>query len=257
MNQSASISVGKRVGDIAEACIREWTTKASETCSHVVFKAALMEGNRKEGVSKEMFEHIWATLSGMPCWDSDEVNAPWTSHVTYDVPPDMLEKSVTDLRRQSHCMRTTLECDAHGNDAEQVVTYLDVPPLRLGIATHAAIQVYLERRCSTRNYVKKEANFNKISVDVKKTLTFKEHYDWQYAFTLRYREPYHKTHDLMNNVEDKDMIFRDPPVCLFEISCAGIKDTHDHQYFTDSFLCKMTDVLPPTWRSIPLHVKVK
>lgn len=252
---NTSISVEQCVGHLAEECIAEWTTKASDHCNRVFFKAALAEGNRREGLSFEMFEHIWSALSAMPCWKEGEVDKPWISTVIYDIPPNMLEKDVEDLRKESYILKTTLECDDQGNNAQQIVAYLKTPPLRLGIATHAAIDVCIERQCGTRNYIKKEANYNKIMIDVSKKLTFHEHFDWHYEFTLRYREPYFNTHDLMEDVVDKDIIFRDPPVCLFHISCDGVKDTHDHAYFADSFLCKVMDILPPSWRSIPIHVK--
>ena len=252
---NGSISVEKTIGELAHTCMREWSAKATDIGSHLVFNAALMEGNRREGVSRDLFTHLWTALSSMTCWEAAELEKPWTSHVTYEIPHDMLEKSVHDLRRNAHALRATLECDSQGNDAEQIVTYLETPPLRLGVGQHASIEVSLERRCKTRNYVKKEATFHKISVEVKKTLTFKEHFDWHYTFTLKYREPYHKTHDLMTDVAEKDMTFCDPPVCFFEISCDGLKDTDDHGYFADSFLCKVTDVLPPRWKAAPLHVK--
>ena len=252
-----SISVEKCVGDLAEECIREWTTKSSDQCGKVLFRAALAEGNRREGISIDMFNHIWSALSVMPCWKDGEVDAPWKNTVIYDVPPNMLEKDVEDLRKKSHVLRTTLQCDDQGNDAEQLVTYLTAPPLNLGIGKHATIDVCIERQCGERNYIKKEANFSKIIIDVTKKLTFHEHFDWEYEFTLRYREPYFNTHDLMDmeDVVDKEMVFRDPPVCLFYISCTGVKNTHDSAYFADSFLCKVMDILPPAWRSIPIHVK--
>ena len=252
---NTSLSVEKCVGNMAEECIREWTAKSSEQCAKVLFKAALNEGNRREGVSMDMFNHIWSALSVMPCWKDGEVEAPWTNPVIYDVPPNMLEKDVEDLRKESYVLSTTMQCDDQGNDAEQLVTYLKNAPLHLGIAKHATIDVCIERQCGIRNYIKKEANFTKITMDVTKTLTFHEHFDWEYTFTLRYREPYFNTHDLMEDVADKDMIFRDPPVCLFHISCAGIKSADDHAYFADSLLCKVMDILPPPWRSIPIHVK--
>jgi len=212
---NTSISVEKCVGDMAEECIREWTAKSSDQPhTQVVFKAAIIEGNRREGVSREMFDHIWSALSKMNCWEAGKADKPWKSTVIYDVPPNMLEKSVEDLRKESHVLQTTLQCDDHGNDAEQIVSYLKKPPLCLGIATHASIDLCIERRCGIRNYIKKEANFLKISLDLTKTLTFKEHYDWHYKFTLRYREPYFNTIDLMDDVVAKDIIFRDRPVCL-------------------------------------------
>lgn len=242
---------------MAQECIHEWTTQSTDhTSVQVVFKASFVEEKHREGVSRGLFDHIWSALSKMNCWEDGEVNKPWKSTVVYDVPPNMLEHNVEDLRKECHVMRTLLQCDDHGNDTEQIVSYLKEPPLSLGIAKHASIDLSIERRCGARNYIKKEANFLRISMDVSKRLVFKEHYDWHYDFILRYREPYFKTHDLMEDVADKDIIFRDPPVCLFEISCAGVKNTHDDAYFTDSFLCKVMDILPPEWRSIPLHVKV-
>ena len=254
-NMNTSISVEKCVGDIAAECIRDWTAKSSDQCATTVFKSAFVEGNRREGISKELFNHIWSELSAMTCWEKGEVEAPWKSTIIYDIPPNMLEKDVEDLRKECHVLTTTLECDDQGNDALLHVSYLEAPPLHMGITKHATVQVCVERQSGARNYIKNEADFKNIAIHVTKRLTFKEHFDWHYDFTMRYREPYYNIRDLMEDVADKDMIFRDPPVCIFNLSCSGVKDTHDYKYFTDSFLCKVMDVLPPAWRSTPLHVK--
>lgn len=254
-----SISVERCVGNMAKTCIDEWSTKpAGEGSGRTVFKASLTEGKRKEGISMNLLQHVWTLLSSMPCWDADEVAKPWTQHVTYDIPPTFLEKDVPALH---HDLSTTLQCDAKGNDAQLVVAYQPSPPLQLGIGpTFGHIDVRLEHECALRNYLKSDATFHKISVDVKKTLTFREHFDWEYTFVLRYREPYHELQlhdpdDHYNDNIDKDFIFRDPPLCFFEISCHGLKQATDHLYFADSFLCKMTDVLPPAWKTTPLYVK--
>lgn len=250
-------AVEQRVRDVAKSCIDEWTQTSGGSGGgegSLLFKANFCEGKRKDGVSKELFEYMYGCLSGMTCWDASQVAEPWQYYVIYDVPSEALEKDVTDLSKRKVGLSAQLECDAKGNNAQLRISYSDAPPVKLGVGFHATINVASEMQCAERNYVKKGTQFSRVVVESRKTFTFKEHYDWHYTFILRYREPYYDTQDLMSDVSEKDMTFRDPPVCLVQITCNAVKSTSDHQYFADSFLCKISDLLPPKWKMVPFHV---
>ena len=239
----------------SSSCTSSSSSSSSSLDARCVLKATIMEGNRKEGMSPGLFEYMYNVLTAMPCFEATGNTAPWSYHVLYDLPPTMLEKDVEPLRERSHRLRTQLHCNADGDDARLVVAYEEKPPLHIGIGKFATLSVCIDRECVSRNYIKKNTNFTKISVEARKTFTFKEHYDWQYTFILKYREPYYETQDLMKDLTENDMTFRDPPVCLFDISCSGVKQTLDHSYFADSLLCKMSDLFPPAWKVVPLHVR--
>lgn len=251
---SAAAAVEQKIRLIAKSCIDEWSSKATETCDTVVFKASFAEGKRKEGVSKELFEHMFKCLAAMTCWDPEQAREPWQYHVIYDIQAEALEKDVTALCKHKVGFSAKLECDAKGNDAQLRISYMDESPVKVGVGHYAAIEVAIERQSTTRNYIKKDADFTKILVEARKTFTFKEHYDWHYTFILRYREPYYETQDLMADISEKDMTFRDPPMCLVQISSDTVKTTTDSNYFADSFLCKITDLLPHEWKMVPLHL---
>lgn len=256
---AAAADVSTEMRDVAQKCMTEWSTKPSDLCHNVIFKGVFTEGKRKYGVSKELFDHMYQTLSNMQCWDPREVALPWKHHIVYEIQPDALEKDdVRTLQSQSHVhhVQTTLKCDAKGNEAALLVSYQDTPSLKLGIGPHVTVHVNIEKQLASKHYIKKDASFTKIIVESSKTFTFKEHFEWTYTFILRYREPYYKNEDLKSqDAIDKDMVFCDPPVCAFELSCSGINTLTDHGYFADSFLCKITDLLPRPWKMIPLHVK--
>ena len=250
----ASDAARRQLGLVAEASIQQWQRERQPTEAFVL-RARLLEGRRKEGVSREHFEHMFGVLSSMTCWDAAEAERPWEHHVVYEVQPEALERDVTDLRARYTDIRATLACDTKGNEANLALAYHDpaLPRARLEVGTAAAIEVSCETVCTSRTYLKKEAQFAKITVESRKTFTFREHFDWQYTFILRSREPYYDNQDLMANVTEKDMTFCDPPLCMFEITCDGLKDTTDHMYLADSLLCKITDLLAPAWRGLPIR----
>lgn len=250
-------AVERHMRNVAKRCLDEWSLKTSELCDNVVFKASFNEGKRRQGMSKELFDHMYACLASMQCWDPQELAKPWTFHVVYELQPEALEKDVTPLRNRATggLVQTILTCDDKGNEAQLLVTYQETPPLLVNVGQHLTIQVNVDKQMTTKNYLKPDTNFTKVTVEAKKTFTFKEHFDWQYTFSLKYREPYHVTEDLMKDVTNKDVTFCDPPLCMFELSCNGMKDVPDHTYFADSFLCKVMDMLPRPWRMIPFQVK--
>lgn len=252
---SSAASVELSVQNVAKACIEQWSAKASDAHDRAGFRASFAEGKRKDGVSKELFEHMFECLARMNCWDPAEAADPWRYFVRYEMQPDALEKDVAGLCKRKHAVRIQLECDSKGNDAGLCVVYEDAPPVQLGVGPYATVNVAIERQCAARNYIRKGSQFSKVLIEARKTFTFKEHYDWQYTFILRYREPYYETQDLITDISAKDMTFRDPPLCLVQISCDAIKTTTDHAYFADSFLCKVSDLLPHDWKLVPMHVK--
>ncbi len=251
----ASTEVVERLRDVAQACIGQWSQKPSSDCDVALFLARFVEGPRKEGVSKKVFDHMLHTVSHMTCWNSAESSQLWKYVVVYDVSLTALERDVDEWAKAKHAVKATVECDARGDNAVLRLSYADEPPLKLGIGPFAAVQVVLEKRCDRGQYLKKDTQFTKIVVEARKTFTFSEHFEWEYAFVLRFREPYVETTDLMKDVDAKDLTFRDPPSCFVELSCRQAKATLDHNYFADSFLCKMTDLLPGAWRMASLHIK--
>lgn len=250
-----STDVAERLQEMAKECIAQWSQKPSDTCDSVVFLARLAEGKRREGVSKAFFDHIFHILSNMTCWDASEKIQPWKFIVKYETTLDALEKDFSELSKSTHSVKPSITCSAKGNDAVLRVSYEEKAPLQVGIGPYATVSVILEKRCETGQYLKKDANFSKILVEARKTFVFREHFDWQYTFIQRFREPYFETSDLMKDVAAKDLTFRDPPSCFVEISCDGITKTDDSAYFADSFLCKISDLLPGGWRMAPFHIK--
>lgn len=248
--------VSTEMRQVAKQCIDEWSQKPSDLCHKVVFKSVFTEGKNKLGMSKELFDHMFQTLSNMQCWDPVEKSSPWKYNVVYELTSDSLEKDdVRILQSQKSNVQTTLSCDTKGNEATMLVTYQDNPSLKLGVGPHVTIHVHMEKQLVSKQYIKKDAAFAKITVESSKTFTYKEHFEWKYTFTLKYREPYYKNEDLVSqDAIDKDMTFCDPPVCVFELSCEGLDTLTDHGYFADSFLCKISDLLPRPWRMIPMHV---
>ena len=190
----------------------------------------------------------------MPCFAND-ADTPWTYHVVYDIPTSMLEVDVQPLKDRSQALRTTLQCKANGDDALLRTTYQETPPLDISVGKYATLRVSMDRQCTTRNYIKKATNFTKICVEARKTFVFQDLFEWRYTFLFKYREPYYDTQDLMKDIVDKDIVFRDPPVCIFQLSCGGVKDTTDHGYFADSLLCKLSDLFPPAWKMEMLQLK--
>lgn len=251
----ASTDLVERLQRKARDCIHQWKQKPSANCDAVVFRACMVEGKRKEGVSKQFFEHILALLSSMTCWDASEQDQPWKYTVIYETALESLEKDVTELARSKDSVKAAIFCDAKGSNAVLRLSYQDEPPLQVGIGPYATVLVALEKRSESGQYLKKDANFSKMVVEARKTFTFHEHFDWEYTLILRYREPYFATNDLMTDVEAKDLTFRDPPRCFVEIACHHLKSTDDYAYFADSFLCKISDLLPMGWRMASFHVK--
>jgi hypothetical protein len=251
----ASTDVAERLRDVALECIRQWNQKQSADCDAVVFRTRFLEGQLKEGVTKQMFDHMLLTVSRMTCWDPSEASQPWKYVVEYDVALDALERDVAEWAKTKRTVKSTVECDAKGNNAVLRLSYTEQPQLLVGIGPFATIQVSLEKQCDSGQYLKKDTHFSKIVVEARKTFTFSEHFDWEYTFVLRFREPYVETSDLMEDLDAKDLTFRDPPRCFVELSCRGTKATLDHAYFADSFLCKVSDLLPGAWQMAPFHVR--
>lgn len=251
----AATDVIERLRDVAQDCIRQWNQKPSDDCDAVVFRTRFAEGQRKEGVDKPTFDHMLRTVSSMTCWDPAEASQPWNYVVAYAVSLDALERDVADWAKTKHTVQTSVVCDAKGNNAVLRMAYTDQPPLKVGIGPFATVEVALEKRCDSGQYLKKDTQFSKIVVEARKTFTFSEHFDWEYTFVLRFREPYVETTDLMEDLDAKDLTFRDPPTCFVELACRGTKATLDHDYFADSFLCKISDLLPGAWRMAPFLIK--
>lgn len=250
-------AVERRMRNIAKKCIDEWGAKTSEICDNVVLKASFNEGRQRQGMSKQLFDHIFSCLASMQCWDPKQLAEPWTFRAVYELQPEALEKDVTPLRNRATGgkVQTSLYCDDKGNGAQLLVTYQENPPLDIGVGQHLTVQVNIDKQMTTKNYLKPDAQFTKVTVEARKTFTYKEHFDWHYTFSMKYREPYYDTEDLMKDITNKDVTFCDPPLCMFELTCDGMKDVSDPNYLTDSFLCKVMDLLPRPWRMIPFQVK--
>lgn len=250
---TSTLEVQKGIHEVASACTMHWKQRGPDT-STSTFKAFFVEGKRRQGISQKLFNHVLNVLSAMTCWTEEERQQEWTYYVVYEVPQHVVEGSNDDLKDRKD-LRTTIECTAKGNHSALRVSYLDKPPLTINIGPYAALHIVAEKGCNTGQYIAKNATFSKMLVEARKTFTFHEHFDWQYTLTLRYCEPYYETAELVKDVVDKDLFFRDPPTCLFDVSCRGAKDTQDATYFTDSFLCKVMDLLPAPWRMATLNVR--
>ncbi len=236
---------------LAQACIYEWTARPGDLQERVSLKATIKEGKRKEGVTKELFEYMFHVVTSMNCWDPTQAQAPWKEIVSYELQPEHLETGVETLRRTKTHLSSTLTCDFKGDDATLLLAYQekDVPAVHVRAGTHAHMTVAMEKGSCTKNYIRPEASFHKIVVEMQKTWTYREHFDWEYTFSLKYREPYYDTSDLMADLREKNLIFCDPPMCCVEIVCAGVKEVTDAQYLADSLLCKIRDLLPPEWKA--------
>lgn len=206
----------------------------------MTFLATFREGRRKDGVSREWFTYMFDCLSRMPCLDSTD----WTDRVVYDVLPTNLEGQGQGQNLwPTH--RIIISCNGQGNDDHLDLVTTSERKTQVRVGLFAMVDVCLERRRVGRNhYIKKHAPFTKVAVERTKTFTFHEHFVWTYEFVLRYTEPY-----VDATLDAPALTFRDPPKCVFRICCHGLQQTTDDAYFADSFLCKVTDLLPPKWRT--------
>lgn len=242
---------GASLHTISEACIREWNSKQSDLPERVVLKASIMEGRRKEGISKQLFDYMFHVVSSMKCWDPEQVQEAWKESVSYEIQPGHLEKDLETLTRTKDHLSSKIMCNFKGDEATLLLAYeeKDVPAVHLGVDKYANVTISMEKESSTKNYLQPDMSFHKIVVEVQKTLTYKEHFDWDYTFLLRYREPYYDTNDIMRDVLEKDLVFCDPPMCYVVITCTGVKEVTDSKYLADSLLCKIRDLLPPDWKA--------
>lgn len=252
---------------IAKACVDQWTASSAAAPAsasaapppstepsppETLLRVTLAEGGRRDGVSPAFFRHVYQLLTNMQCWTSDERRQPWRRQVVYEVPTEHLEKAALALGPHTGL---TLRCDENGDNAELSLARQE-PSLgcAVGVGRVLAFQVAVEQRSSGKHYLKPTAQYHKVRVESTKTWVFREHYDWHYTFLVKHREPYHDTAELMADAAEKSMTFCDPPSCHIEIACKGVKDTADHAYLADSLLCKVRDLLLPSWQGQPFHL---
>lgn len=240
---------------LAAASIAEWSLKPDAHAAgcgptdRVVLHAQFTQGSRKEGVSKEWFQFMFHLLASMRCWtQADVAHTPWELAVTYELAADSLETS--DVNTLTHPgLKASIRCD-HNGDAATLDVVCDKPdaaPATISLGKHGAVRVHALRNLGKRLYTKRETVPKTAVVEARKTFTFHEFVDWNYTFVLRYREPYHRTLDLMNDTHDKPLYYCDPPLCVFSISCNGVLSITDETYFADSLLCKIGDLIPHEW----------
>ena len=187
----------------------------------------------------------------MRCWtQADVAHTPWDLCVTYELAADSLETS--DVNTLTHPgLKASIRCDHNGDAATLDVVYDSDKPdaaTTIPLGKHGAVRVHALRNLGKRLYTKREIVPKTAVVEARKTFTFHEFVDWNYTFALRYREPYHRTLDLMkNDAHDKPLYYCDPPLCVFSISCNGVLSITDETYFVDSLLCKIGDLIPHEW----------
>lgn len=242
---------------LAAASIAEWTSKPDAHAAgcgptdRVVLHAQFTQGSRREGVSKEWFQFMFHLLASMRCWtQADVAHTPWDLCVTYELAADSLETS--DVNTLTHPgLKASIRCDHNGDAATLDVVYDSDKPdaaTTIPLGKHGAVRVHALRNLGKRLYTKREIVPKTAVVEARKTFTFHEFVDWNYTFVLRYREPYHRTLDLMkNDAHDKPLYYCDPPLCVFSISCNGVLSITDETYFVDSLLCKIGDLIPHEW----------
>ena len=155
------MDVLQKVKNVATTCVKEWRRSASSAAAATGatrFEAHFTEGRRKQGVSREWFEYMFQCLSKMQCWETDD---PWTHHVVYEILPENLEKA---MPADHHIVLVT---DAKGNDDHlRIATCIQKTHVCIG--THASIDIRVEQELTDRNYVKKNAPFNKMFVEYSK-----------------------------------------------------------------------------------------
>jgi hypothetical protein len=249
MKLSLSEETQAGIRRIATTCITHWSRKVDVAHPEkLVLRAQFTEGARREGVSQALFEFMYNVLTSMQCWNQAEVLAPWKYHVIYELSADSVETSA-GLPRSLPGMRASITCNEKGDSASLDVAYDDPhDAVRIPLGTHGAVHVRTLRSLASRVYLKKNTVPIKAVVEARKTFTFREFVDWNYDFVLRYREPYHKTDDLVSDCDSKSLYYCDPPLCVVNISCEGAKSMTDDKYFADSLLCKLSDLLPPAWQ---------
>ena len=178
---------GTALRETAKTCVADWIANRTQSSELVpVLKATIVEGNRKDGLSRNFMNHVLGLISNMKCWDSEQAEQDWKYSVCYDVQPEHLERGSASLRSDPMItdLSTSTLCDIKGNDSELCIKYKDVSltPVYFDIGKYAKVNIHVERNLNRKHYIKTTSAFKTVVVEARKTFTFKAHYDGSYHF---------------------------------------------------------------------------